>query len=91
MEQTFFQASACAHALADAFSVALDAYVDSGLILTIQEAITTILSGRALPFGERVNWRRTNLLDKETAEKIGTLLKENRLRRLSLAFFRKAY
>ena len=70
-----------------AFSVALDAYVDSGHILIIQEAITTILSGKELPLGREYRGGVRYLLDEEMAAKIATLLKENRLRRLSLALF----
>ncbi|KZP26036.1 hypothetical protein FIBSPDRAFT_887698 [Athelia psychrophila] len=48
MEQTFTQASAWGDGLPKAFSAALDVYVASGHILKIQDAITTILSGKKL-------------------------------------------
>ena len=91
MEQTFSQASAFGDAFPRAFSVALDAYVDSGHILTIQEAITKILSGRRLPMGDVNRRGDQRLLNQETAEKVATLLKENRLRELTLAHSMEVY
>ncbi|KZP06995.1 hypothetical protein FIBSPDRAFT_875966 [Athelia psychrophila] len=70
MEQTFTQASAWGDGLPKALSAALDAYVASGHIRTVQDAITTVLSGKEL------SWR----LDEEMVEKITAIIVENRLR-----------
>ncbi|KZP26020.1 hypothetical protein FIBSPDRAFT_855315, partial [Athelia psychrophila] len=70
MEQTFTQASAWGNGLPEAFSAALDAYVASGHIRTVQDAITPVLSGKKL----------SDRLDKEMIEKMMAIIVENRLR-----------
>lgn len=76
MEQTFTEASAWGASLPEAFSVALDAYVSSGHMLKIHDALTTILSGRELKFSDMRRYTLGNELEKE----IMALLVENRLR-----------
>lgn len=73
MEQTFTQAAAWGEGLPKAFSAALDAYVTSGHIIRIHDAITQITVGKQLPLLHR-------RLEEKTAEKFFALVVENRLR-----------
>lgn len=78
MEQTFTQASAWGEDLPKAFSAAMDAYVASGHIVKIQNAITSILFGKQFT----VHSEDEGLagLDGEMVDKIMALIVENRLR-----------